>query len=250
MATPKTGRFGKLQAPLNDGIQYSNVALTLSASKTIGGKVLTNRFFGHTAKYWNKNPTYKASFRIQGIVGTAEIQPGSANDKISIKAAFSYYKDNGTVQTSAAPSDVSVTRPATGKAAWYLVCVTLADGTITVEKGKDVTGTRTALINTFGDPSSGTDGAIPLIAATKNIVGAFKLDSDSAAMILTSDITYVDGNGRLLQERSDIPAGKENLLEGGVVVDEALLPAHTGDTPRKVYAPFYSQKSPWPTWPT
>ena len=247
MAQPSTGRYGKLKSAINDGVAFTNQALTPVASKVIGGKTYTNRFVtlpGQT--HWNKNPEKKATFCIQGIIGETTVTPGAANDKISV-GALSYYKDNTrtngvlTVSTAAANTAVAVTRPSAGTAIWVAILLDIAAGTFSALSGKEVTGTRTALVSEFGDPSSGTAGAMPLVGVDKLIVCMVKVDSNSAALFSASDITYVDDNGRLIQERSDIPNAQEILLEGGVLLGEALLPCHTGAIGRVVYASGYSQ---------
>jgi hypothetical protein len=236
MSQPKTGRYGKIQAPVNDGILFTNVALTKVASITIGNKVYVNRFFQHASGYWNGNPAYKPTFRLQGIIGEASITPTGVNNEVSVNG-FNYYKDNGAVQTAAADASVTVTRPAGAVAKWNLIILTLSTGAISAVAGTDAADAT--FLNTFGTGA----GQIPVVTSDQIIIGAVKLTSSSAAAVSPSEITYVDGNNVLLQERSDIPGGKENLLEGGVMFDQALLACHTGGTTRAVYATFYSQES-------
>ncbi len=241
MALPKTGRYGKLKVPINNGIQFSNLALTKEATKTIGGKVFANRFHDTINNFWNGDPAYKATWRLQGIAGEASISPASGNDAVQTPA-ISYFKDNSSPTPSTAAADTNIalgSRPASGKAAQYLILLDLDDGTMSISKGADISGTTAALLDTYGSEA----GKIPLAAVDKLIVGLIKTAITASQPVTAEEITYVNGAGVLLQERSDIPGGKENLLEGGVLFDEALQACHTGAIPRVVYATFYSQKT-------
>lgn len=230
----KNGDKGMIVLPISDGALVNNYSLVMVASKEIQGKTYTNRFYGHpTLKHWNKTKT--CNVRLAGIIGEANVVPGTGNDKINIQALISYYKDvDSAVQTIAVSTDLSVTRPATNVAKWNLLVIDTLTGLLKVVAGTDATDTT--FLNTFGSSA----GQIPLVGVDELIVGAVKLTSSTAAVVASSEITLVDGNGRLLQERSDVPSFEKNLLEGGVLFSEALLPAHTGGVSRKVFATFYS----------
>jgi hypothetical protein len=49
--------------------------------------------------------------------------------------------------------------------------------------------------------------------------------------------------GTLIQERSDIPSYRVLPMEGGILLDEALIKNHTGALERTAYASFMSQKN-------
>jgi hypothetical protein len=215
MSLPKTGRYGKIQAPVNDGVLFTNVALTKEAIKTIGNKVYTNRFYGHANSFWNGNPSYKPTWRLQGIIGEASITATGVNNEVSTNA-FSYYKDNGAIATAAADTSVTVTRPAGNVAKWNLIILTLSTGAISAAVGTDATDTT--FLDTYGTGA----GQIPVLTSDQICIGAVKLTSSSAAAVSSAEIVYTNVAGVLIQERSDIPGGKENLLEGGVLFDDAL----------------------------
>lgn len=233
----KNGDFGMIMMPLNDGVAVTNAELTLAASKVLGGKTFLNLFLGHALTHWNADKDI--TVRIQGIIGEASIAPATGNDTVQTTAAIKYFKDNTTVQTAAIDASISVTRPGSGKKCWNLIVLSTTDGAISSVKGKD----GDDLVNTFGDPTDGTAGSLPFVSSTQLIIGAVQLTSSTAAPITAEDITYVDGNGRLLQERSDIPTYSLDILNGGILLTDVLLPSRTGDTTRKAFASFYSQKS-------
>lgn len=232
MGLRQTGKYGKIYLPVGDGTVTNNTELTMTAAKTIGGTLYTNRFFGKASTYWNRNKAL--TVRIQGIVGSVDIQPTGANNEVSV-TGFSYYKDNGTIQTAAADSSVVVTRPAGNVAKWNLIILTLSTGAISAVAGTDASDTT--FLNTFGTSA----GQIPVCTSDQIILGAVKLTTSADAAITASQIVYVDGNGVLLQERSDIPTYDVLPMEGGILLTEALLANHTGGTTRKIYATFYDQ---------
>lgn len=232
------GNYGEIWVPNAPGIAVVNQALAKSASKTIGGEIQLNKFWGTSnPSYWNKaqGEALLNEVRIQGVSGAPQIIPAvsGTNNKIDV-ASFPFYKDNGTVQSSTSATDLTVTRPATGKFNWNLAIVTLSSGVVTVVTGTD------------GDAYSdvfGAAGGPPLVATTAVIVGAVKLSSDVAAPITYADITYQFSTGALIQERSDFPNFTTLYMEGGILLNEALIAAHTGPVPRGVYASFFDQRA-------
>lgn len=232
MGLRKTGNFGQIYLPLNEGVAVVNAVLTLSASKTIQGQAYAKRFHGHASTHWNRGKGI--TLALQGLLGEASITPASGNDAVQTPV-LGYLKDNTGAQTAAADTSVSVTRPASGKKNWNLVVLDMDDGTISAVAGTD------------GDAHSDVfdaAGGPPLVATDKIIIGGVKLSGNTAAPIAADEIVYSLSNGTLLQERADMPS-LDNILpmEGGVLLPEALLECHTGGIPRKIYASFYSQKN-------
>ncbi|MBF0546226.1 MAG: hypothetical protein HQM08_17415 [Candidatus Riflebacteria bacterium] len=228
MGVRKTGKYGQIMIPTGDGIQVANAALTKSASKTIQGTVFSNRFYATASRsMWNKGKGISA--RIQGIVGEASVTPATGNNNVQTNA-FSYYKDNGTIQSAPADTSVTIVRPATGKYNWNLVVVDMDDGTISAITGSDG--------DSYSDVFDAAGGP-PLVAIDKLIIGAVKLSTDTAAPVVAADITQFLSTGTLIQERSDMPGYFEYPMEGGVLLNEALLVCHTGSVARKVYASYY-----------
>lgn len=233
MALRKTGKRGQIYIPLSDGNAVSNAALTMSASKTIGGVSYTNRFYGTaTRSMWNRGKPITVIQ--QGIIGEATITPASGNDTVQTVANISYFKDASSgVQTAAIDSSITVTRPASGKACWNLIVLDTDDGTISAVAGTDTTS-GTTLVDTWD-----AAGGPPLVAVDKLIIGAVKLTSNTAAPVTAGEIAYLNGAGVLLQERADIPSYEIVPVQGGVLLSEAMQLCHTGGVSRKVYASYY-----------
>ena len=232
MGIRKTGKYGKVYIPLSAGIVSTDTLLVKSASKTIGGTAYANRFWGTSASsYWNRQQGI--TVRIEGVIGSPTITPAAAGGDNNVDvAAFSYYAAGTTVATSTAKTDLTLTRPASGKYNWNLIHVNKTTGAVTATTGTD------------GDAYSDTfaaAGGPPLVATTELIIGAVKWSSDTAAAVLASEIYYTLSDGTLIQERSDVPAYTIFPMEGGILLNEALIVAHTGSVPRSVYATFYDQ---------
>jgi hypothetical protein len=227
-----TGKKGVLYIPLADGLSISNAALTKSATKEIGGVSYANRFYGTSSRSsWqkSKDPTV----RLQGIVGEATITPGTANNTVDV-SAFSYYDDNGAVNTSTAAT-LTLTRNADG-AQWHMIHVTNSSGTASVTVGV-VSASTTAFVETW----AATAGPA-YVATTETLIGAVKLTPGGAGLVSAGDIVYsFPTAGTLLQERSDIPTFSILPMEGGVLLNAALLGCHTAGAARTLYASYYDQ---------
>ena len=107
MGSRITGKAGQVWIPTGDGISVSNAALVMAALKTLQGKNYTNRFYATSSRsMWNRGMGISA--RIQGIVGEASITPASGNNAVQTNA-FSFYKDNGAIQSAPADTNIAIT---------------------------------------------------------------------------------------------------------------------------------------------
>ena len=236
--TRKNGNEGQISVPLNDGQAVSNAALTPSASKTIMGTAYTDRFCGHTLTHWNRKATASTpiSVRVTGIIGAPTITPHASADKC-VTSAFTLYKDNGTAITVPADTDVSLSRPVGDVAKWNAIVVSDA-GAVTAVAGTDASDTT--FLETFGTAA----GTIPFTPVGSYLCGLVKLSASASAVIVPADVCYtLPTAGTLIQERSDIPSYKILPMEGGILLDSALIKNHTGSLARVVYASFMSQKN-------
>lgn len=225
-----TGKRGELWIPTGDGISLSNQALTKNATKTIQGVAYANRFYGTSSRTaWNRSKGMSA--RLQGIVGEASITPGTANDTVDV-SAFTFYRDNGAA-VSVAAQTVTLSRAAAG-AQWHML-VTSVTGGVSAVAGK-VSASTSAFVDTW-DAVAGP----AYISTDETLIGAVKLTPGSAGPVAAGDITYSLASGTLIQERSDIPGFAILPMEGGVLLNEALLGCHTAGAARTVYASFYNQ---------
>lgn len=227
----RTGRKGAMFIPVGVGNLRTNIELSPAASKTLGGVTYTDRFVGTaTRSAWNKGLPH--TFRAQGINGEVTIKPGTANDTVDV-SIFQYFKDNTTVQTSAAIVTLTLTRDA-AKAQWHCIHAPVATGV--ADKTAGVLSANTAFVDTFG-----AAGGPALIPVADIMLGAVKLTPGAAGPVLASDIVVALSTGALLQERADMPHGTKCSLAGGVLFKSALLKCHAGDLARKVFATFYDQ---------
>lgn len=228
MSERRTGKSGEFWAPFGDGLAYVNQALTVVASKTIQGVAYAKRFFATAARTaWNRAKTL--TVRLQGVVGEVTIRPSATNDTVIVSVA-SLHKDNTGAQARTEHS-VLLTRAAAG-AQWHMIWL---------DHGSDAAGVTAGALNagvaTFSE-TFGVDSGPALIAVDKTLVGAVKLTPGAAGPVLASDIVYTLSDGTLLQERSDLPTFVRLPMEGGILLESALLECHTGPAPRKAYADF------------
>jgi hypothetical protein len=171
------------------------------------------------------------SVRLQGITGEVTIYPSTTNDKVWV-SPFKLYKDNGAVVTASTAQELTLTRDA-AKAQWHMI-KTDAAGTAAIITGTLSSGTS------FNDVWD-TAGGPQYVGAADILIGAVKLTPGSAGPVAAANITYTLSTGTLIQERSDIPGYTILPVEGGILLNEALLGCHTAGATRTAYASFYDQ---------
>lgn len=230
--TPSTGKNGKVSISFSDGTYLSNTAMTIQAAYTYKGTSYTDRIYllGAGKTLLNMRPAVEPVLTVNGIIDGLVISPHASADKVVTSAGS--IKVLGTATTVAADTDISLSRPADGKSCWNAIVVNTGTQAVTAVKGKDVTGATSNLITTYGDPSSGTDGAKPLIAADEIAIGWVKLNENEAAVVATSDIIYTD------RETADIDIEPLPNI-GGAKIPTALVKMHTGAVGRSIYFTGY-----------
>lgn len=230
----QTGKYGQIFLPNGAGVSIANQALTKSASKEIGGVSYANRFYGAANALFNKGQD--VSVRIPGIVGNLSLlTPGSSVNTVDL-AATQIFKDNSsqTATSISAQTGIVCTRPTTSTATNTIVNLVVIN-----------TGTRAASVKvgTKGPTRSATfnvAGGYPYVAADEIIVGAVVFDATASATVAADEIEYtLYGTSTLVQERSDIPGYEIMASEGGVLLEAALIGAHTAGATRGVYASYY-----------
>lgn len=230
--TPATGKNGKVSISFSDGTYLANTAMTIQALYTFKGVSHTDRIYllGTGKTLLNMRPAVEPVMTINGIIDGLLISPHASADKVVTSAGT--IKVLNVATSVSADTDISLSRPADGKSCWNAIVVNTGTQAVTAVKGKDITGAITNLVTTYGDPSSGADGAKPLIAADELAIGWVKLNEDEAAVVATTDIVYTD------RESADIDI--EPLANiGGARIPTALVKMHTGAVGRSVYFTGY-----------
>jgi hypothetical protein len=233
MGVRKTGKWGKLMLPVNDGVPNTNVELTKVASQDIGGQTYANLFYAHAQTHWNKAKPITVT--LQGILGEVVVTPGVAGDDVVV-GPMRYVKDDaGSILTTARTS-IALTRHATDHQQ-HTIQIVMASGSVVATAG---TGH-----SIFTDSFGGLGGPISVPVANL-LVQNIQLEPLSVATVVTG--TEI-GNGLtlttgvLVQERADMPTFEIIPLDGGVLLTAIPLACHVGAVGRKVYATFYSQKT-------
>ena len=223
--SPSTGKGGKVFVNAGDGVYLSGTAMTKQASYTYKGEVYANRIYllGSGKTLINMRPAKEPALVIDGIVSEVTISGNGSNDEIAT-SAFDYM-NGGVRATAAADASVAVSRPAAGEGAWIGVSVKKSDGSITITKGTDTTGSAGigGLLDTYGAGA----GQRPLIPTTDLLIGWLKL-GNGAAPVASTEVFYYD------QERYDTLAWTWLPNIGGVMLNAALVACHAGPVARTV----------------
>lgn len=233
MTTRKTGKYGTILVAQDEGFPRVNVPLVLSAEKTIQGEVYEKRFFGVDGGAFI-NMSKPKSARLQGLVGSAYVlpDPSGDDDKISV-SDIRFFKDNGDAESVAA-SIQTLVRASIGEKIWAAIVVDFTAATPVIGIVYGTPGA--ALLESFGTAA----GTFPLLTDKQLLIVGVQLD-DTSAPIVQADIVTRFSDGTVLQERSDMPKFDWMPLEGGILVQDALLPCHTDDTPRNAWISFHDQ---------
>lgn len=226
--SPTTGKGGKLSLSFSDGNYLAATAMTKQASYSYRGTTYANRIYllGTGKTLLNMRPAVEPRIDIDGIIDGLLISPASGDDSITVSAGTGIV-DN-TVKTFTAATTLAVTRPAATQGAWVAISVNKSTGAFTATKGKDTADGAgiTGLVDTYGDPSSGTAGARPLIPVADLLVGLLQL-TNGAAAVLSTEVSYSD------RETADVDVQVLPNI-GGVLIPTALVAMHVGAVSRTV----------------
>lgn len=230
-----TGKNGEFWAPAGDGISLDNQALSVNATKKIQGIDYASRFYGTSARTaWNRAKA--TPVMLQGFAGEVTITPGTAVDTVVV-STNTFHKDASGVQSVTATQTLTLTRATVASTVQiHMISQVMSTGVAEITVGTIATGTIS--VDTFG-----TVGGNALIPVANLLIGRVILVSGAAAVVTASELAnaYSTSAGVLLQERSDVPGFTILPLEGGVLLNEALLICHAGTLARKLYADFYDQ---------
>jgi hypothetical protein len=226
--TPTSGKGGKVSLSFGDGAYEASLAMTKQASYSYKGEVYANRIYllGTGKTLINMRPAVEPRIDIDGIIDGLICTPTASNDEVQTSAGSILV--DGVVVAVAADTSIAVSRPASGEGAWMAIHVNKSTGAVTATKGKDTTGSggKAALLDTYGDPSSGAAGARPLIATTELLIALVQLDN-GAKPVAASEIEYSD------RETADIDTQVLPNI-GGVLIPTALVALHVGAIARQV----------------
>ena len=210
---------GKLETQISNGTPCVMHALVKQASATIEDVVYANRLYKASGKVFNMQKAYLPVVKIDGVYSGCEITPTASVNELAVAAGVVY--NAGVAITVNADTSTVLTRPATGKYAWYVIVASNA-GAVSATKGTD----GDSLLATFGSSA----GQKPYAGVTDTILGYVWLYSDTAAVI--------DASAILGGESANISYSL-SPLDGGVLLDAAVPLSHTGAVGRGVYASFY-----------
>ena len=207
----------------SDGTLLTLQAMTLQALKTYRGKAYANLIYllGSGKTLINMRPEVQPAISINGILQGLIISVAAGNNKVQVSA--SVIEVDGVQVAVAADDDITLTRPATNKWAWYAIHVTEA-GVVGATKGTDTgDANESSLLNTYGSGA----GQRPFIAVDQLLIGFVKLFSDTDAPVSATAISYTD------REEGGIDY---QILPniGGVKLNSALVKCHTGGIGREV----------------
>jgi len=192
-----------------------------------------NTFFESDDNFWSKKDGFAPVVRPDGVINGFAITPTGSNDEVAIAAGQVF--QTGVQRSISATASLAIARPTTND--FKIVAVTLNSSQTVV-----------AVEGTEGTSFSGTVGAAggpPYVPEDSILLGHVQLSAQGAAAITSSEIKQIQGSSL---EKFNYPLWSEktyNVSEGvlgkaGVEFLSALPLIHTGDTPKKVYASYYT----------
>lgn len=182
---------------------------------------------------WSYRSGYQPDVKPNGVATGGIITPGAANDTVAVAALTCYLA--GVLTSVGADSALAVARPSTSNYQILSITVTAAGALAVVE------GTEGSAFSDTRDAAGGP----PLIPADSIEIGQVKYSSQTAALVLASEIKQVVGTSK---EMYNYPAWTERRMVvengalgyAGVEFDAALPLTHTGGVPKAVYAEYYT----------
>lgn len=180
--------------------------------------------FNSGIKYWSGARGFEPVILPNGIRTGGDITATGVDNQINVSEVEANL--NGVVHTE--PSgNLTVTRPAITK-------VNISSVTLTAALALAViTGTDG---DTFSETRAATGGP-PLIPVGSIELGQVRLNSDTAAAIVDSEIKQTPGTHR---ELAGYPVEDLDPYFGTVTFSAALPAIHTGAVPKQIYAEFYT----------
>ena len=228
--SPATGKGAKVYMTSSDGTRLASEAMTKQASYTYKGVAYLNLIYllGTGKTLINRRPAVEPRVDIDAIISGLDIEGNGSNDEVRVSAG-NIIVDN-VVTAVAADTSISVSRPASGEAAWVAISVNKSTGAFTATKGTDTSGSAGlgGLLSTYGSGA----GQKPLIPVADLLVGFLKL-TNGAAPVVGADRVYDD---REAQVPYEILA---NI--GGCKINSALVACHVGALTRAVKFTGYYQ---------
>lgn len=210
-------------------VQTSMVALTDSGD---------HANFNSAAQLWSDDTGRAPIVRVNGVVSGGVIIPAVSGSNDVVDVAEVGVNLNGVDKTGAnaiaADTDVAITRD--GSLAYKIHSITVnASGAIAVVGG---TAHASAFVETRG-----AAGGPPLIPVDSVEIGQVRTTSTTAAPITADEIFQVPGTHKEIIQPYTIQnfrASNGVLGYAGIEFSAALPLIHTGPTPAKVYAQYYT----------
>jgi hypothetical protein len=222
----KTGKNMKLQVELSQ-IAYLAEVFTADATRKIFSTANMSTFSLFEDATVNRTPVMKVDGTKTGGVVVPAVS--ATNDAVDTSAVVSWI--GGAEVSVAASTDDTITRD--GALAYIIHSVTqTAAGAIAILGG---TAHASAFVETRGSA-----GGPPYIPVTSIELAQIRTTSITAAPITTAEIFAVPNIHR---EVSAIPFASYDVTTATINFEEALMPAHTGDVPKKVAADVYAPTS-------
>lgn len=191
--------------------------------------------FTSAAALWSGRAGFAPVVRPNGLLTGGLITPHASASTVAVAALTC---NLAGVVTSVAAGSVAAARPATAVAKVVSITVNAA-GALAAVAGTD--GGTTAFSETRG-----AAGGPPLIPVDSIEIGQVRYTSNTAAVVLASEINQLPG---VHLERADYPLYEVNhgpVVDGGIVqkaggsvgFSEALPLIHTGPVAKRVYASY------------
>lgn len=208
----------------NAKLQYEagQNAVAMSALTNSGDETT----FTSAATLWSGRSGYAPVVRPNGLLTGGAITTHASNNTVTVAALTCNL--NGVV-TSVGAGSVAATRPSTAVSKVNSITIN-SSGVITNVAGTD--GSTTAFSETRG-----AAGGPPVIPVDSIEIGQVRFVSNTAAVVLSSEIYQVVG---LHVERADFPLYDIDYATGSVTFLDALPEIHTGTVPKKVFASYAS----------
>lgn len=210
----------------NAKLQYeaSQTAVAMSAL-TDAGDHLT---YAGSGALWSRRSGYAPVVRPDGVItgGVVTAAVSGSNDVVDVSALTAYV--NGSAESNAAETDVSITRPATAVAKINSITYDKSSGAVVVVAGTD--GATTSFSETRG-----AAGGPPFIPADAIELAQVRIASDTAAAIASAEIFSQIGNHR---ETYNYPSYRIDYRTGQVTFKAALPASHASSVTKTVYASY------------
>jgi hypothetical protein len=195
---------------------YAMAALTDSGDNTT---------FTSAASLWSRRSGYAPVIRPNGLLTGGAVIPAVAAGNNNVDVAALTCNLAGVVTSVSAAADTAITRPATAVAKVNSITVN-SSGAIAVVAGTDGGST------TFSETRAAAGGP-PLIPVGSIEIAQVRVTSNTSAVITAAQIYQVIGTHR---ELASYPQYTVDYSAGSITFLVALPDAHTGPTPRAVYA--------------